>query len=718
MVDSQRVFDGMVQHDGVSWNSLIQGYATNGEMPRALGILSLMIWESEKSSSVIPTPRTFVAALKGCSKLAVEEDGRLVNGKLVKVSSLQKVSEIHLVAAKYGRTDSTSVFVGNSLVDLYAKCGSLEDARRVFDRMDHRDRVSWNVLMAGCAFHGEEEASLELFERMLLQGYAANSRSFVTALKACSSLAEKEEAIKGSRDGQFVKIVALEKAMAIHSQAERLGLDVYMASAVISLYARCGSIVNGLKVFDRMLCRDLVMWNTMILGCAENHDAELSLELFEAMSKHSCEAPNARTLVAVLKACVYLAEKEEEAQEISCALVELYSKSGSLVDSMAVFEAMAHDPDVTLWTALITGCADNGEEDLALELFSQMQSHGGCAPDAHSFVAAIRACGSSLAAAKESRETKVLVCMERGMALHIEATKQGFVSNKFLASALVDMYVRCSSMDDARRVFAAIQRPEVATWNTLLLGYVESGQGELALETYEQMKARGGLEPNASTLGLALRACGVARRLETGKRVHGELCRRGLESDAVLATSLIDFYAKFGSLDNSRQVFDLVSTRDVITWNALIAGWSSQGSYTNSLALFYAMQDEDLRPSSVTFVSLLNACSHAGMVERARKIFRAMEESSKFAVTPGIEHYGCMIAVLCRANQLDDAVAMVRGMPVEANAVAWTIILNECWKRQNLVVGALAFDALQRMGFTTSSAFTLMTRTEGAGQSL
>ncbi|XP_024517201.1 pentatricopeptide repeat-containing protein At2g13600-like [Selaginella moellendorffii] len=377
---------------------MILGYVRNDRSSLALEHFARM-----RGSACEPDGRSFVAGLAACSSLATKEQGELIDGKLVKLESLARGMALYSDAAK--KDCHTEIFVANSMLDLCGKCGSLVDARKIFDNMDCHDVVSWTSLILVYAENCEEEIALELIELMECSGCSPNSRTFVAGLMACSSLAVKDH-------GRLLKVRCLEKGRDLHRRAVESGCggDVFVASALIDMYSRCGSLVDAENAFATITpSRDGVPWNALIHGCVLNGKSELALEKFQRMKATGC-APNDRTYIAVLVACSSLATASKEEEDgrgfskarclekglaihaeaaksqldsdayVASALVEMYARSGSMEDALAVFRKMVPCPSVTAWNSMILGYVASGESDVALKFFASMDER----PDSQS----------------------------------------------------------------------------------------------------------------------------------------------------------------------------------------------------------------------------------------------------------------------------------------------------------------------------------------------
>ncbi|XP_024533803.1 pentatricopeptide repeat-containing protein At3g09040, mitochondrial-like [Selaginella moellendorffii] len=681
VADARAVFERLPCHHVVSWTNLILGYAGNGEEA-----LALEIFRSMEKRGVHPEARTFVAALAACSGLAVKEEGILVGEKLVKLASLEQGMDLHSVACK--RMFDEDIFVRNTLIGMYAKCGSLVDAKMVFSRMEAHSAVSWNALILGYLDNGEAGLALELFAQMKEEGCVPDARTFAAVLMACSSLGSEKN---------------LEEVMSIHSLAASTagGIDMYVDNALVGAYAKCGSMGNAREVFQRMPCHNVVSWTTMIQAEAESGSSEAALRTFEAM-KIEGYAPNARTFLAVLMACAKLVATEEVividekplknkclektkdvhfyAMESRCvdifvanSLVDVYASCGSMGDARAVFERMpCHS--VVSWNILIQGYAEaHGCEGEALLLFERVPS-----PDSRTFVAVLTACAAQ--AEKEVPEIEGEVIKPRslknGQEIHSRAAKLSMDTELHVENSLVDMYSRCGSMSDAWKVFELMSHRNVTSWTALIQGYVQANQARLALELFQEMTIT--CQPNSRTFLAALAACGELAWLPSARFIHAEICKRGLlDTDAphFVEASLVDAYGKCGSMVDAEMVFDAMQTPTTVSWGALMAGFSRSCDHgkLRVFGLLERMEREGGAPNEVIFLAVLTACSHLGLIDRGRQCFEAMV--AEHGIQAGIKHYQCVVDMLGRSNRVEEAVELLERMPVPPDGITGKTML-------------------------------------------
>ncbi|EFJ22100.1 hypothetical protein SELMODRAFT_105776 [Selaginella moellendorffii] len=260
-------------------------------------------------------------------------------------------------------------------------------------------------------------------------------------------------------------------------------------------------------------------------------------------------------------------------------------------------------------------------------------------------------------------------------------------------------------MVDARKIFETNPRKSVVSWNALILGYAENGDAKQALDLFSQMESSSlerSCRPNRVTYLAALKACANLASIERGKstecleigrRIHSQLVESGLELHTFVASTLIDTYGKCGSMVDARSVFDRMKTQDVVSWSSMILGYAESGRGDTSLELLERMRDDGgLRPNGVTFVSILAACGHAGLVDQGRQFFREMRDV--YGIVPSEEHISCVVDLLCRANRLDEALEMLECQRPRPGFVTLMGALGGCRKWGNARVARAVFDLI------------------------
>eukprot|EP01018_Ginkgo_biloba_P029665 Gb_20774 [translate_table: standard] len=285
-------------------------------------------------------------------------------------------------------------------------------------------------------------------------------------------------------------------------------------------------------------------------------------------------------------------------------LVKVYSKYGSLSNARLVLDKI-QNRNVFLWNAIIRGYASNGFCEATLALYCQMQQEG-IQPDEYTFPFVLKACAG-------------LSALEEGKKIHHNIVRSGFRVDIFVATALIDMYAKCGSIDDARKVFDKMSTRDVVSWSAMIAGYAHNGRASEALTLFHQMQLED-MKPNSVTFACVLPACAQLGAMQQGKLIHDYIIRSGFESDVIVGTALIDMYAKCGSLEIARKLFDKMSERNVVSWSAMIAGYAQNGHANEALKLFDQMQLLGVKPDSVTMVSVLQACAHLGALQQGKWI--------------------------------------------------------------------------------------------------
>ncbi|PON81805.1 Tetratricopeptide-like helical domain containing protein [Trema orientale] len=611
--------------------------------------------------------------------------------ELTQKKNSPKGKALHARIIRNGR--ASCLYIANGLVNLYAKCGDLRRARLVFENVGKRDVVSWNCLINGCSQVGPSSpvgssAVMELLRRMMGESILPNAHTFAGVFAAASGVLD----VSGGRQAQAVAV-----------KTGCFG-DVFVGSSLLNLYCKARLVFDARKVFDGMLERNLVSWATMISGYATQRMAKEALELFGLVRVEEHEGGNEFIFTSLLSAFTF-SELVDTGKQIHglalkygllCfvavgnALVTMYSKCGKLDDALQMFK-LYDDKNSITWSAMVTGFAQSGDFHKALKLFSSMH-FSGISPSEFTFVGVINACSD-------------LGALEEGKQIHGYSLKSGFESQMYVMTALVDMYAKCGSTSDARKGFDYLREPDIVLWTSMIGGYVTNGENEAALSLYCTMQMEG-LMPNELTMASVLKACSSLAALEQGKQIHGRTIKYGFGLEIPIGSALSTMYAKCGSLEDGNKVFRRMPTRDVISWNAMISGLSHNGHGNEAHQLFDEMLLEGTKPDAVTFVNVLSACSHMGLVDRGWSYFNMMFDD--FGIAPKVEHYACMVDVLSRAGKLNEAKEFIESAPIDHGMCLWRILLCACRNYRDFELGTYAGEKLMELGSQESSAYVLL----------
>ncbi|KAL3528419.1 hypothetical protein ACH5RR_007741 [Cinchona calisaya] len=316
--------------------------------------------------------------------------------------------------------------------------------------------------------------------------------------------------------------------------------------------------------------------------------------------------------------------------------------------------------------------------------------------DSYSLLYVIKAC------TKKSLATE-------GKQVHTLVYKLGYDPIIFLQTSLINMYSASACIDDARRVFEEMPMKNVICWTALIAAYVDNQKPNTALQTFRQMQVEN-VEPDQVTLTIALSACADLGALKMGEWIDDYIHqKKELNADLCLNNALINMFVKCGDTGKAKMLFDNMKNKDVTTWTSMIVGHAIHGQAEEALKLFAAMEQENkamsnkkcsckghlIVPNDITFIGVLMACSHAGMLEEGKRYFILMTE--EFALKPRLFHYGCMVDLFCRSGMLKDAYQFILAMPLEPNAVIWRTLLGACSIHGNLDLAAVAHDKLLQL---------------------
>uniref|UniRef100_A0A1D1YQW5 Pentatricopeptide repeat-containing protein At4g21065 n=1 Tax=Anthurium amnicola TaxID=1678845 RepID=A0A1D1YQW5_9ARAE len=347
------------------------------------------------------------------------------------------------------------------------------------------------------------------------------------------------------------------------------------------------------------------------------------------------------------------------------------SEAGSMDYAAQVFQGVRW-PDGFLWNTMIRGFGRTGRSTEAFLYYKRMQEQGK-PTDNFTFSFLLKICGQ-------------LVAPELGKQVHCSAVKRGLDSHVYVRNTLIHMYAMFGDTTTAHRLFDEMPNRDVVAWNTVIDGYVHCGEHRVALDMFLRMHGSG-LRPDDATLVVVLSACSELGALDFGRWVHSLIRGSRFERFVSVSNSLIDMYAKCGVVDQALHVFEEMKDRDVVSWNSMILGLAMHGHAARALQLFARMQEQwgCIEPNDITFLGVLCACSHGGLVEQGKMFFDCMRRD--YHITPTIRHYGCMTDLLGRAGLVREAYELIRSMPVECNAVVWRTLMAACRVHGDLELG-------------------------------
>ena len=524
-------------------------------------------------------------------------------------------------------------------------------------------------MLKGYAKNSSLHCAMSFFVRMKCDDVKPVVYNYTYLLKVCGDNAD------------------LRRGKEIHGQVITNGFssNVFAMTGVVNLYAKCRQIDDAYKMFDRMPERDLVCWNTIIAGFAQNGLARVALDLVLRMQEEG-QKPDSITVVTVLPAAANIGSWRigklihgyairagfELLVNISTALVDMYSKCGSVGTARLIFDRMKQRTVVS-WNSMIHGYVQSGDPEEAMAIFQKMLDEG-VEPTNVTVMEALHACAD-------------LGDLERGKFVHklVDELKLGYdVSVK---NSLISMYSKCKRVDLAAKVFEGLQGKTIVSWNAMILGYAQNGRVNEALNHFCEMQSQN-IKPDSFTLVSVIPALAELSVTRQAKWMHGLVIRNCLDKNVFVMTALVDMYAKCGAIRTARKLFDTMEERHVTTWNAMIDGYGTHGLGKDAVELFNDMQKGTIKPNDITFLCVISACSHSGLVLEGLRFFSSMKED--YGLEPAMDHYGAMVDLLGRAGQLNKAWDFIQDMPVEPGITVFGAMLGACKIHKNVELGEKA----------------------------
>ncbi|TQD84087.1 hypothetical protein C1H46_030356 [Malus baccata] len=365
-----------------------------------------------------------------------------------------------------------------------------------------------------------------------------------------------------------------------------------------------------------------------------------------------------------------------------------YAKMRKLSEARSLFEKMP-EKDVVSWNTMVIGCAQSGVCDEALRFYRELRRLS-IGFNEFSFAGVLTACVKL----KELGLTRQV---------HVQVLVTGFLSNVVLSSSVVDAYAKCGEMGDARKVFDSMPVKDVLVWTTLVSG---NGLGHEALALFTEMMMYQ-VRPDQFTFSSCLCACASIASLKHGKQVHASLIRSNFRPNTIVVSSLIDMYSKCGDLGAGRCVFKLMGDKqDTVLWNTLISALAQHGNGIEAMGMFEEMVRSGVKPDRTTFVVILNACSHSGLVQEGLSFFQAM--TSDHGIVPDQEHYACLVDLLGRAGHFDELINQLKNMPCKAGDQVWNALLGVSRIHGNTELGRKVAEHLIELEPQSSGAYVLL----------
>ncbi|XWS76203.1 hypothetical protein CRYUN_Cryun01aG0155400 [Craigia yunnanensis] len=363
---------------------------------------------------------------------------------------------------------------------------------------------------------------------------------------------------------------------------------------------------------------------------------------------------------------------------------------GDLEGARKLFDEMP-DRNVATWNAIVAGFIQFEFNEEGLWLFREMHVSG-FTPDDFTLSSVLRGCAG-------------LKALFVGRQVHCCVMKCGLEFHLVVGSSLAHMYMKCGSLGEGERVIKSMPIRNMVAWNTLIAGNAQNGYSESVLDLYNMMKMAG-FRPDKITFVSVLSSCSELATLGQGQQIHADVIKTGASLVVGVISSLISMYSRCGCLEDSIKVFLESEEADLVSWSSMIAAYGFHGRGVEAVELFEEMEQEELEPNDVTFLSLLYACSHCGLKDKGLEFFKLMTE--KYGIKPSLQHYTCVVDLLGRFGCLDEAEAMIRLMPVKGDAIIWKTLLSACKIHKNADMARRIAQEVLKLDPQDSASYVLL----------
>ncbi|KAK9169868.1 hypothetical protein Syun_002008 [Stephania yunnanensis] len=588
-------------------------------------------------------------------------------------------------------------FQANNLINLYNKLGRLDDAQHVFDEMPVRNTVTWTSLMTGYSQANDTESVFRIAHDMSLLGEEFSEQTCVVVLQACRG---------GDRFfGEQVHGLVVKRMF---------DDNVVVSTSLMSMYSRNNSLDCAERVFNNVADADVQCFNAMIVEYARNGDGKSAVRMFQTMLSYGLK-PNEYTFTSTISACSSNTGVEDgkqlhglsikygyaSATTVGNAVITMYGKFKFTDEARKMFCKM-DGKNVVSWTALLSCYAKSGDMLAAMELFVEMLNKS-VDLDAGCLANVIDGCS-------ECNSIR-LVPQIQGLVV-----KLGYASDVCVGTSLIDTYARRGEIKSARVVFESSSR-SIASFNAVLLGYMklEGDEEDNYMDLLMKLRSAG-LQPDAITFSRLLSLSASQASIAMGRSLHAYAIKVGLETELVVSNAVITMYAKCGNIEDATDKFNCMTSRDLVTWNAMISAYALHGQGKRALFMLKEMKKENYPPDEKTIVAALQACSYSGLFEEGFCLFDEIQ--SRYRTRLVIEHYACMIDLLGRAGRLSKAMDFILGSPYAVSPLLWRTLVNACKLNGDLNIGRVASERLLELDSEYAASYILVSNMYAASRVL
>ncbi|KAI6687098.1 hypothetical protein NL676_023926 [Syzygium grande] len=601
---------------------------------------------------------------------------------------------------------SSSLVYCNTQITKHGRNGRVEDAESVFRRMPVKSTVSWTAMLTAYADNGRIREARQVFDEMperntasynaMITAYVRNNWHVNKAYKLFAEIPDRNAVSYGAMITGFVRAGKVDTAKELYLSMPVKWRDPVCSNALISGYLKSGALEEAVWVFEGMAQRDVVSWSSMLDGYCKNVGVGAARELFDKMPernvvswtamingymkmghfecgfdlfldmrKEGTVRVNSTTLTVMFEACGDFGRSQEGIQMhglvfqlglefdlfIRNSIIKMYSSFGFVDDAIKIFDSMDKRNEVT-WNSLISAYVQNDSIEEAYRLFAKMPGK-----DAVSWTTII----------------------------------SGFFGNGMI--------------DESIKLFEMMPVKDDIAWTAMISGFVKNSEFEEAFHWYIQMLQKA-IKPNPLTLSSVLSASAGSATLNHGVQIHAHVVKMVLEFVLSTQNSLISMYSKCGSVLDAYRIFTETTDPNIISYNSIITGLAQNGFGTEALRLFKKMKNTSQEPNGVTFLAILSACTHVGLVEEGWNYFKSMK--SLYGIEPGPDHYACMVDLLGRAGLLDEAICLISSMPLEPHPGVWGALLSASKMHSRVDLAELAVQRLIKLQPDNATSYVVL----------